>query len=88
MNPLVLIVLVPLMLWIAGFPSHWDDNGITNDERIRLNEIDQARRVAAIVKRDSNSKRSRPSPRAERLDDGIQDDIPIEELMKGFRGFL
>ena len=88
MNPLILLIYIPLMMLIAGSTSHWDDNGITNDERIRLNEIDQARRVAAIEKRDSNSKRSRSSPRAERLDDGIQDDIPIEELMKGFRGFL
>ena len=88
MNPLILLIFIPLMMLIAGFPSHWDDNGITNDERIRLNEIDQARRVAAIEKRDSNSKRSRPSPRAERLDDGIQGDVPIKELMKGLKGFL
>jgi hypothetical protein len=29
-----------------------------------------------------------PSPRAERLDDGIQGDVPIKELMKGLKGFL
>jgi|AP95_1055475.scaffolds.fasta_scaffold492561_1 hypothetical protein len=41
MNPLILLIFIPLMMLIAGFPAHWDDNGITNDERIRLHEIDQ-----------------------------------------------
>ena len=90
MNPLILLIFIPLMMLIAGFPAHWDDNGITNDERIRLHEKETARRVAAIEERDK--KKLRPSHRGQRLDDGIQsdrrDNIPIEDLMKGFRGFL
>ena len=61
-----------------------------NDERIKLQEKETARRVAAIEERDK--KKLRPSHRGQRLDDGIQsdrrDNIPIEELMKGLRGFL
>ena len=90
MNPVVLIVLIPLMIWIAGFPSHWDDNGMTDDEIITLNEVETARRVALIEKRDSF--KSRPSHKARRLHDGIpsgkRDNIPIKELMEGFRGVL
>ena len=78
------------MIWIAGFPSHWDDNGMTDDEIITLNEVETARRVALIEKRDSF--KSRPSHKARRLHDGIpsgkRDNIPIKELMEGFRGVL
>ena len=39
-----------------------------------------------------DKKKLRPSHRGQRMDDGIQggrrDNIPIKELMKGFRGFL
>ena len=91
MNPLILLIWIPFLLLISGFPDHWDGKGgMINDERIRLNEIDQARRLTAIEERDK--KKLRPSHRGQRLDDGIQsdrrDNIPIEELMKGFRGFL
>ena len=90
MNPLILIVFVPIMIWIAGFPSHWDDNGITDDEIIILHELETSRRVAVIDRR--NSLKSRPSHSAEKLHDGIQpdrrDNVPIKELMEGFKGVL
>ena len=91
MNPWILLIWIPFLLLISGFPDHWDGKGgMINDERIRLNEIDQARRLAGIEERDK--KKLRPSHRGQRLDDGIQNDrrdnIPIEELMKGLRGFL
>ena len=90
MSPYMLLIFIPVMLLVAGFPSHWDDNGMTDDEIITLNEVETARRVAVIEKRDSL--KSRPSHRAEKLHDGIQPDrrnnVPIEELMKGYRGLL
>ena len=57
---------------------------------VKLHEEEGARLVAEMEERDK--KKLRPSHRGQRLDDGIQsdrrDNIPIEELMKGFRGSL
>ena len=87
MNPLILLIWIPFLLLIAGFPSHWDGKGgMINDERIKLHEKETARRVAALDERDR--KKLRPPPSARHLDDGIQGDIPIEDLMKGLKGFL
>ena len=91
MSPWILLIWIPFLLLISGFPSHWDGNGgILNDDRIKLHEEEGARLVAEMEERDK--KKLRPSHRGQRLDDGIQNDrrdnIPIEELMKGLRGFL
>ena len=91
MNPLILLIWIPFLLLIAGFPSHWDGKGgMINDERIKLHEKEGARLAAEMEERDK--KKLRPSHRGQRMDDGIQggrrDNIPIKELMKGFRGFL
>ena len=91
MNPLILLIWIPFLLLIAVFPSHWDGNGgLLNDERIKLQEIEQARLVAEMEEKEK--KELRPSHRGQRMDDGIQggrrDNIPIKKLMKGFRGFL
>ena len=91
MNPWILLIWVPFLLLISGFPDHWvGKGGMINDERIKLHEKETARLVAEMEERDK--KKLRPSHRGLRLDDGIQsdkrDNIPIEELMKGFRGFL
>ena len=91
MNPLILLIWIPFLLLIAGFPSHWDGKGgMISDERIKLHEKEGAWVAAEMEERDK--KKLRPSHRGQRLDDGIQsdkrDNIPIEELMKGFRGFL
>ena len=91
MNPWILLIWIPFLLLISGFPDHWDGKGgLLNDDRIKLHEKETARLVAEMEERDK--KKLRPSHRGQRLDDGIQsdrrDNIPIEELMKGFRGFL
>ena len=91
MSPWILLIWIPFLLLISGFPSHWDGNGgILNDDRIKLHEEEGARLAAEMEERDK--KKLRPSHRGQRMDDGIQggrrDNIPIKELMKGFRGFL
>ena len=91
MSPWILLIWISFLLLISGFPSHWDGNGgMLNDDRIKLHEEEGARLVAEMEERDK--KKLRPSHRGQRLDDGIQsdrrDNIPIEELMKGLRGFL
>ena len=87
MNPLILLIFVPLLLMIAEFPSHWDGKGgMINDERIKLHEKEGARLAAEMEERDK--KKLRPSHRGQRMDDGIQGDVPIKELMKGLKGFL
>jgi hypothetical protein len=92
MNPWILLIWIPFLLLISGFPDQWTrgEGGLLNDDRIKLHEKETARLVAEMEERDK--KKLRPSHRGQRLDDGIQsdrrDNIPIEELMKGFRGFL
>ena len=91
MSPWILLIWIPFLLLISGFPDQWTgEGGLLNDDRIKLHEKETSRLVAAIEERDK--KKLRPSHRGQRLDDGIQsdrrDNIPIEELMKGLRGFL
>ena len=87
MSPWILLIWIPFLLLIAEFPSHWDGNGgLLNDERIELHEKETARLVAEMEEKEN--KEIRPSHRARRLRDGVQDDIPIEDLMKGLKGFL
>ena len=88
MSPWILLIWIPFLLLIAEFPSHWDGKGgMINDERIKLQEKETARLVAEMEK-----KEVRPSHKARRLHDGIpsgkRDNIPIKELMEGFRGVL
>ena len=91
MNPWILLIWIPFLLLISGFPDQWTGKGgMLNDERIKLHEKEGARLAAEMEERDK--KKLRPSHRGQRMDDGIQGDkrsnVPIEELMKGFRGFL
>ena len=91
MSPWILLLWVPFLLLIAVFPSHWDGNGgLLNDERIKLQEIETARLVAEMEEKEN--KELRPSHKARRLHDGIpnskRDNVPIKELMEGFRGVL
>ena len=91
MSPWILLIWIPFLLLIAVFPAHWDGKGgMINDERIKLHEKEGARLAAEMEERDK--KKLRPSHKGQRMDDGIQggrrDNIPIKELMKGFRGFL
>ena len=87
MSPWILLIWIPFLLLIAEFPSHWDGNGgLLNDERIKLHEKETARLVAEMEEKEN--KEIRPSHRTRRLHDGVQDDIPIEDLMKGLKGAL
>ena len=79
-----------VMFSLASQGSRIGDIGITENEKRRIEEAEIARQVELINERDRNRKLKshHPYPKAHRLDDGIQGDIPIEDLMKGLKGFL
>ena len=79
-----------VMLCLASQGSRIGDIGITENEKRRIEEAHIARQVALINERDRKRRMGKlPSPPSARhLDDGIQGDIPIEDLMKGLKGFL
>ena len=79
-----------VMLCLASQGSRIGDIGITENEKRRIEEADIARQVALLNERDRKRRMGKlPSPPSARhLDDGIQGDIPIEDLMKGLKGFL
>jgi len=71
--------------------------GITQIEKRRISSANTRRLVALIDERDRKREMEKlnPTHRAQRLDDGLQrlddglqGDMPIEYLIKGFRGFL
>ena len=74
--------------------SRYENTGISQVEERRIEEADIARQVAVLDERKrkrelrSELEKHHPSPRAHSLGDGIQGDIPIEDLMKGLKGFL
>ena len=79
-----------VMFCLASQGSRIGDIGITENEKRKIEEADIARRVELIEERDRKKelRNKNPHPRAHNLDDGIQGDIPIEDLMKGLKGFL
>ena len=84
------VVFLVTMLYLASQGDRYDYNGVSYDNQIKLEETERTRQVALLDSRDNKRrhKKENPSPEAHRLDDGIQGDIPIGELMEGFRGFL
>ena len=84
------IVWLIAMLYLASQGDRHENTGITQIEKRRIEEAEIARQVALINERDRKRdlKNHHPSPRAHSLGDGIQGDIPIEDLMKGLKGFL
>ena len=78
------------MFCLASQGSRIGDIGITENEKRRIEEADIARQVTLLNERDRKRRMGKlPSPPSARhLDDGIQGDIPIEDLMKGLKGFL
>jgi len=64
--------------------------GISQAEERRIEEAERTRQVALLNERDRKRelKNHYPSPKGHSLGDGIQGDIPIENLMKGLKGFL
>ena len=87
-------VFLVTMLYLASQGDRHENLGITQIEKRRIEEAEIARQVALINERDrkrelkSELERHHPSPKAHSLGDGIQGDIPIEDLMKGLKGFL
>ena len=79
-----------VMLCLASQGSRIGDIGITENEKRRIEEAHIARQVELLDERDRKKelRNKSPHPRAHNLDDGIQGDIPIEDLMKGLKGFL
>ena len=63
---------------------------LTENEKRKIEEADRTKRVALLDERDRKREMENlnPTHRAQRLDDGLQGDIPIEDLMKGLKGFL
>ena len=84
------IVWLIAMLYLASQGSRIGDIGITENEKRRIEEAHIARQVELLDERDRKRRMGKlPSPPSARhLDDGIQGDIPIEDLMKGLKGFL
>jgi hypothetical protein len=84
------VVFLVTMLYLASQGDRHENRGITQTEKRNIEEADRTRQVALLDAQDSKRrhKKENPSPEAHRLDDGIQGDIPIGELMEGFRGFL
>ncbi len=83
-------VFLVTMLYLASQGDRHENLGITQIEKRRIEEAEIARQVALINERDRKRdlKNHHQSPRAHSLGDGIQGDIPIEDLMKGLKGFL
>ena len=79
-----------VMLCLASQGSRIGDIGITENKKRRIEEAHIARQVELLDERDRKRRMGKlPSPPSARhLDDGIQGDIPIEDLMKGLKGFL
>ena len=84
------IVFLGTMLYLASQGDRHENIGISQVEERRIEEADIARQVALLNERDRKRRMGKlPSPPSARhLDDGIQGDIPIEDLMKGLKGFL
>ena len=83
-------VFLTTMFYLVSQGSRYENMGMTQIEKRRIEEADIARRVALLDERDRKKEllKKSPHPRAHNLDDGIQGDIPIEDLMKGLKGFL
>lgn len=87
-------VFLGTMLYLASQGDRHENRGVSQAEERRIEEADRTRRVALLDEQDRKRelkrelKKHHPSPRAQHLGDGIQGDIPIEDLMKGLKGVL
>ena len=83
-------VFLITMFYLVSQGSRFEDMGMTQIEKRKIEEADIARRVELIEERDRKKelRNKNPHPRAHNLDDGIQGEIPIENLMEGLRGLL
>jgi len=83
-------VFLTTMFYLVSQGNRYENMGMTQIEKRNIEESDIARRVSLLDERDRKRRMGKlPSPPSARhLDDGIQGDIPIEDLMKGLKGFL
>ena len=86
------VVFLCTMLYLVSYEgrSRYENMGISQAEERRIEEAERTRQVALLNERDRKRelKNHYPSPKGHSLGDGIQGDIPIENLMKGLKGFL
>ena len=88
------VVFLCTMFYLASQGDRFENIGITQIEKRKIEEAEIARQVAVLDERKrkrelrSELEKHNPSPRAHSLGDGIQGDIPIGSLMEGLRGFL
>ena len=88
----VVVVFLCMMFYFVSYEgrSRYENMGITQIEKRRISSANTRRLVALIDERDRKREieKLNPTHRAQRLDDGLQDDIPIQDLLKGLKGFL
>ena len=86
------VVFLCTMFYFVSYEgrSRYENMGITQIEKRRISSANTRRLVALIDERDRKREMENlnPTHRAQRLDDGLQGDIPIEDLLKGLKGFL
>ena len=84
---IVLFFILGMGIALLDQPSHWGNDKPTYDAYIKQQERITARRVAELNKK-KEMNMVIPPYRAESMDDGLQGEMPVENLMEGFRGFL
>ena len=86
------VVFLCTMFYFVSYEgrSRYENMGITQIEKRRISSANTRRLVALIEERDRKREMEKlnPTHRAQRLDDGLQGDIPIQDLLKGLKGFL
>ena len=79
-------VFLITMFYLASQGSRFEDMGMTQIEKRKIEEADIARRVELIEERDRKKELRNKKPARRLNEDLYQEDIPIQELMKQFRG--
>jgi hypothetical protein len=92
-NLILIFTILGLGIAFVPQPSHWDKGGpLKGDALYWHNQKVQAKEVNLLnnLKKQKEEELRHPTHRAQQLDDGLQEmgEIPIEDLMKGMRGFL
>ena len=86
------VVFLCTMFYLVSYEgrSRYENMGISQVEKRRIESANTRRLVALIDERDRKREMENlnPTHRAQRLDDGLQGDIPIQDLLKGLKGFL
>ncbi len=80
---IVFFFIIGMGVALLDSPSHLDNNKPTYDAYIKQQELITANKVAELGEEVKEHQH-----KAERMDDGLQGDVPVRELMEGMRGFL